>query len=526
MNLADLIEILEDGVARGRAIGLEVDSAEATLESTRTRVSFTGNSFLVALVGGTGVGKSSILNALAGETVAEASVLRPTTDQATAWVTESALDELQPLLEWLDITRVATRDNGTLPGVAIVDMPDIDSIAIEHRRLVDDLLPRIDVVVWVVDPEKYDDERLHHYLRDVSRGGRPAEVILNKVDQIHDDDVVAVESHLAERLKLSGLQNSRIRHLSASTGEGIDKFRDDLVHGADAKQAIVGNIRAEVRKRLDELAAAAGVGEGFVGVGDQEMAAFVQQATSAAVQIVDPDGLELQLKNLYLEQARTRAGSLLSRFGTLARYVGGHRRRNADPKMYLLNWRRRGDLGKTVNPVRSAYLRYTEPLGPTARAAVLGQFDPEAIRTSISGAIDKSVRATAKDLDELPGWSTWLLSPLQWIATLGFAFAVAWYLIILFGPGGVPVETFDLPILGAVPTPLALLVVAAVFSFLIGGMARLLASISSGKKGKRMTASLRREISDALEANAFVPLHTIEVSRRRLASLAARAHEG
>jgi hypothetical protein len=57
-------------------------------------------------------------------------------------------------------------------------------------------------------------------------------------------------------------------------------------------------------------------------------------------------------------------------------------------------------------------------------------------------------------------------------------------------------------------------------------MARLLASISSGKKGKQMTASLRREISDALEANAFVPLHTIEDSRRRLASLAARAHEG
>lgn len=523
MNLTELIELLESSVERGRAIGIDVNEASQTLEASRKRVGFTGDSFLVALVGGTGVGKSSILNALAGENVTEASVLRPTTEKPTAWVAEAALDELTPLLDWLDIDRVVTRKDGILPGVAIVDMPDIDSIAVDHRQLVDGLLPRIDVVVWVVDPEKYDDERLHQYLREVSRGGRPTEVLLNKVDQIPEGEVGAVEGHLAQRLKLAGLQNARIRTLSAVTGEGIHEFRTELAQGADAKQAIVGNIRSEVRKRLLELAKSAGVSDGYDGIGDSEMNGFVGEATDEALQIVDSQGLELQLRNLYLEQARTRAGSLLSRMGTLVRYVGGHRRRHADPKAYLLNWRRRGDIGRTVNPVRAAYREVTKPLSAEARATVLQQFDPETVRESLSGAIDRSVRTTSRDLEELPGWSTWLLSPLQWLATIGFVLAIGWYLILLFGPGGVPVDTFDLPLLGAVPTPLALLVVSAVFSFLIGGLARLLASISSRKKGRQLAANLKREIETALASDAFVPLRRIEENRRELASLFLRS---
>ena len=47
---------------------------------------FPGDAYVLALVGGTGVGKSSLLNALAGGDVSPASARRPTTSEPIAWV--------------------------------------------------------------------------------------------------------------------------------------------------------------------------------------------------------------------------------------------------------------------------------------------------------------------------------------------------------------------------------------------------------------------------------------------------------
>jgi GTP-binding protein EngB required for normal cell division len=521
MNVKELTELLDEAVVRGQAIGVDVESAAETLENARNRVGLTEDTFVVALVGGTGVGKSSILNALAGADVARASVLRPTTETPTAWVPESSLQDVNPLLEWLGVETVVMRPDGDLPHVAIVDLPDIDSVASDHRALVDRLLPRIDVVVWVVDPEKYDDERLHIYLRKASEGGGSTEVILNKTDQLAGDEVEAVVRDLRRRLGDSGFNEAVIRPMSASSGVGVADFRASLERGAGAKQAILAKIGSDVRARMTELAAAAGVADPDIAQmhADDALAGFAAEATEAALEIVDPEGVALQLKNMYLEQARIGAGSLLSRLGTLIRYLGGHRRRHADPKGFLLNWRGRGDIGRAVNPIRAAYMDLTRPLGSEARATVMSRFDPDAVRRSLAGAIDRSVRSAARQLETAPIWPMWVLAPLQWIATIGFVFAVAWYLLIIFGPGGLPVETFDLPILGAVPTPLALLVVSALLSFLVGGLARLLASFSSRKRGRRLAGALRSEMSAALDADAFLPLRTIEENRNGLADL-------
>ncbi len=525
MNLAELTELLDEAVVRGRSIGLGVGEAAITLDDARRRIGLNENSFVVALVGGTGVGKSSILNALAGTMVSEASVLRPTTEQATAWVGHSSRGDLEPLLDWLDIDRVVEHPDGVLPGVAIVDLPDIDSVVTDHRQLVDKLLPRIDLVIWVVDPEKYDDERLHQYLRSASSGGGGLQVILNKVDQLSEAELSEVIGDLQRRLKLSGFATAEINQVSAATGQGLADFRNSLEQGADAKQVILSKVRSEVRRRMGELASAAGVAAGeasAVGASDTIKVAS-GDATAAAIDIVDPEGLALQLRNLYMERARIGAGSLLSRIGTLARYVGGHRRRHADPKTYLLNWRRRGDIGRAVNPVRAAYLAITLPLSPDGRAHILSEFEPEEISRSMSEAIDRSVRATARDLEDPPAWLMWILAPLQWIATIGFIFALAWYVLVIFGPGGLSVDSLDLPLLGAVPTPLALLFVSALLSFLVGGLARLLAAWSSRRRGRILKATLRRELTSALDAEAFVPLRSIEENRAGLAILARRA---
>lgn len=38
-------------------------------------------------------------------------------------------------------------------GLIVVDLPDVDSLAQEHRAIADPLMARADVVVWVTDPQ-------------------------------------------------------------------------------------------------------------------------------------------------------------------------------------------------------------------------------------------------------------------------------------------------------------------------------------------------------------------------------------
>ena len=167
MTLEAQLDGLARGAAAAREIGLEevAGESDAVVRRARERIGFPGATYVLALAGGTGVGKSSLLNALAGLPVSAVRAVRPTTDEPIAWVAEDRREELGPLMSWLGVRQVAGHSDPSLSGVAVLDLPDIDSVQTAHRSRVDELLPRIDAVAWVVDPEKYDDERLHAYLR-------------------------------------------------------------------------------------------------------------------------------------------------------------------------------------------------------------------------------------------------------------------------------------------------------------------------------------------------------------------------
>ena len=71
---------------------------------------------------------------------------------------------LAPLLEWLEVQETREHAPTGLGPVAILDLPDMDSVASEHRARVEALLPLVDAVAWVADPEKYADAVLHDEL--------------------------------------------------------------------------------------------------------------------------------------------------------------------------------------------------------------------------------------------------------------------------------------------------------------------------------------------------------------------------
>lgn len=114
---------------------------------------------ILAMLGGTGVGKSHLFNALLG--VKDASAV---SDAIRPWTSRPKLAcsprDIPDLGTCLDMTSVEVIE-APLSGIALVDCPDIDSVDRENREKTRRILAVADVVVFVTDPVKRANFEIH-----------------------------------------------------------------------------------------------------------------------------------------------------------------------------------------------------------------------------------------------------------------------------------------------------------------------------------------------------------------------------
>lgn len=246
------------GLSRTRLDSGTLSEASRVLDEAAARRKLSGEHTVVAIAGATGSGKSQLFNALAGVAISETGVRRPTT---AAPIACSWSDGAAPLIDRLGIPgRLRRRPlqspeaEAQLRGLVLVDLPDHDSAAVQHREQVDRVLALVDAVIWVVDPEKYADAMLHErYLRPMAGHAEVTFVVLNQVDRLPGEAADQVLDDLRRLLDEDGIAlgeygepGATVHALSALTGDGIGELRESLGQFLAERGAAARRISADL----------------------------------------------------------------------------------------------------------------------------------------------------------------------------------------------------------------------------------------------------------------------------------------
>ncbi|MER5397571.1 GTPase [Streptomyces sp. NPDC002599] len=246
------------GLSRARLDSGTLAEAGRVLDEAAARRRLSGEHTVVAIAGATGSGKSQLFNALAGVAISETGVRRPTTSAPIACTWS---DGAATLIDRLGIPgRLRRRPlqsaeaEAQLRGLVLVDLPDHDSAAVQHREQVDRVLKLVDAVIWVVDPEKYADAVLHErYLRPLAGYAEVTFVVLNQVDRLPGEAADQVLDDLRRLLDEDGIAlgeygepGATVLSLSALTGAGVPELRECLGQFVAERGAAARRISADL----------------------------------------------------------------------------------------------------------------------------------------------------------------------------------------------------------------------------------------------------------------------------------------
>ena len=542
-RLSALAEAVE--LARGRLEDEDVDAAAAVVERAGRRVGLGLETTVVALAGPTGAGKSTLFNALAGSELVAASRRRPTTSTATAAVWG---DVASALLDWLEVPLRHAVD-GREEGLVLLDLPDFGSVEAAHRVEVDRLVPVVDLLVWVVDPQKYADASLHdRYLQPFAPHAGSMLVALNHADTLAPADRDKARGDLGRLLEREGLHRVPVLTVSATTGEGLDALRAEIDERVARREAAARRLATDTRLAADRLAA--GCDGRAHGVGAAERAALNAALGEAAgvPRIVSA-----------VQRAHRRNGALATGW-PVARWVR-HLRPDPLKRLHLGSENVRTSLPGPTPVQRSGVASACRSLAASAseglpdpwprvirRAAVANEDElPDRLDKAVAGAdltrADGEPRAArAADLARLGGerrrargasraGSDTSRNPRWWVLANGAqrllalaALAGLLWLVALLALAWLRLdEILPTPDVLDVPLPTLLLGGGVLLGLLLAALAGLLNRSGARRRARRAQKALNARIGNVAGDAVIAPVTDALDARERLCRAAAQA---
>jgi GTP-binding protein EngB required for normal cell division len=505
-HLVDHLRALSEAVelCEGRVDSDALAEARRVVDQADRRLAISGSATVVALAGATGSGKSSIFNALSGTTLATVGVRRPTTAHAMAssWGDESAED----LLDWLQIPRRHALEtdpamDAALDGLVLLDLPDHDSTELDHRMEVDRLVQLVDMLIWVVDPQKYADAAIHdRYLKPLAQHAEVMMIILNQVDKLSASQREQCLSDLRRLLNSEGLGKVPVMAVSALTGEGIEALRELLAKQVAEKQAAARRLAADVSVTAAKLSAASGTTK-VTPLARSSIDRLTRQvAVAAGVPVVtEAVGKAWRLRGglatgwpVLAWIAKFKPDPLrrlhLDRLGV------GRRHKEVDPS----------GVARTSLPATSGVQKARVDTGvrtladEAAQGLTRGWADQikQAARSSedaLPDRVDRAIAATDLDLAQHRRW--WqLVRVLQWLLVAAVVVGLGWlglsFLLAYLQLPPLPKVTW-----WGLPAPTVLTIGGVLAGLLLAGLARIFVEVGARRRTAKARQSLRAAIA-------------------------------
>jgi len=508
---------LDDAVeaSRGRLDDALLDRAAGVVTRSAERLRLSADHTVVALGGATGSGKSSTFNALVGLELASVGVRRPTTSWATActWGVNGAAE----LLEWLGIpprhqvVRDSMLDTGReakdLEGLVLLDLPDHDSTEVSHHLEVERLVRLADLLVWVLDPQKYADAAIHdRFLRPMAAHKGVMMIVLNHIDEVPEGRRASMIEDLRRLLDADGLNGVTLVATSAKDGTGIDELRSAIVARVKDKATTRARIATDVAQTASELSAVSGDAKPPTLTDRDQVELRESLADAAGVPIV--------------VDAVHKASMMRARRATGWPVTSWLSRLRPDPlrRLHL-------DLGATgrdlVASARSSIPDANQVQEARVESAVRGLSDTlseglsrpwaTALRRAstsrldqLEDRLDRAVGGVDLGVARTPYW-TRLVRGIQWLLLLSAVAGALWL-------GGLALMSYlqlsepSTPAVLGLPVPTLLLVGGLVVGLALAVLCRVLVGRSARKRARRAERQLRSAVDEVAGELVIAPL--------------------
>jgi energy-coupling factor transporter ATP-binding protein EcfA2 len=181
------------------------------------RLRQSGAPVLVALVGSTGAGKSTLMNSLVGAQVSNTGTRRPTTNSPVLachpgdarWFAENVFLPTLPRVRQQGLAMpgrdgllVLAENEGMPEGVALLDTPDIDSVVQAHREFAHQFLDASDLWLFMTSASRYADAAVWELLQQAKERDAALAIVLSRVEPASAQQLSA---HFDAMLAANGL---------------------------------------------------------------------------------------------------------------------------------------------------------------------------------------------------------------------------------------------------------------------------------------------------------------------------------